>query len=90
MSPRRVIERKPAARHRAMLSSNLAAALVRRAVAGAIDQPQDFAGIRQTDHQRVVSPLAFPGNVHSLFALAIGFDLCAIAVENACSENRSG
>ncbi len=66
----------------------LVSAFMRRAVAGTIDQPQDFPRVGQADDQRVISPLAFVGDVDSQFALAVGFHDRPIGVEDGLFEER--
>ena len=63
-------------------------AFMRGAVARAVDQPQDFSRIGQGDGQRVISPLAFVGDVHSLFALTVRLHDRSVGVDDRLLEKR--
>src|SRR5207249_1242170 len=60
------------------------------AVAGAVDQAQDLAGLGQGEDQGMVAPGAVVGDVHALLALAGGFDQAAIHVEGGLGEKGRG
>jgi len=54
---------------------------MRRPIAGAIDQAQDFAGLGQADHERMIAPGAVVGDVHAGLARAGGLGERAVHVE---------
>jgi hypothetical protein len=54
---------------------------VGRSIAGAIDQAEHLAGVGQTDHQRVIAPGAFIGNIHALLAGAGGDHQRAVHID---------
>ena len=61
-------------------------AFVGGAVAGAVDQAEDLAGLGQTEDQRMVAPGAVVGDVHALLAAAGRCDQAAIHVEGGLGE----
>jgi hypothetical protein len=50
----------------------LGSALVAGTIAGTIDDAQDFAGVGQADEQGMIAPRVVVGDVHALFAFALG------------------
>ena len=63
---------------------------MRGPVAGAVDQPEHFAGVGQRQHQGVITPGAVVGDVHALFALAAGFHQGAVHVDDGYVEEGGG
>jgi DNA-binding transcriptional regulator YhcF (GntR family) len=55
--------------------------LMAGAIAGAIEDAQDFAGVGQTDEQRMITPDAVVGDVHAFFALGIGAHQRAVHID---------
>ena len=56
--------------------------IVTGAITEAVDDVQRFVGVAQRNHQRMVAPLAFVVNVHSLLAFTGGFDYRSVAVDD--------
>ena len=59
---------------------------MRRPIPRPIDQAQHFAGVGQSQHQRVIAPGAVVGDVHALFALAGGGHQRAVHVDGRLLE----
>jgi hypothetical protein len=66
----------------------LGRSLVRRPIPGPVDHAQDFLGVGQAQHQRVVAPGAVVGDVHALLAFPGGLDQRAVHVEDRLLEER--
>src|SRR6185369_5431117 len=56
-------------------------AFMRRAIAGAIDDAEDFLRIGQGDDEGMIPPSAIVGDIHALFAFAGGLDEDAVHVD---------
>src|SRR5229473_5683515 len=61
-------------------------AFVAGAIAGPIDDPQDFTRVGQADDQRMIAPRAVVGDVHALLAFAGGCDQTAVSVDLGLGE----
>ena len=64
----------------------LGGALVRRAIAGAVDDAEHLAGVGQRDDQRVIAPGAVVGDVDALLAAGAGGDEGAVDVDDGLVE----
>jgi hypothetical protein len=63
---------------------------VRWAIAAAIDEAQDLAGVGQRDDQGMVTPDAVIGDVHAEFALTCGGHERAVGVEDGQVKEAGG
>ena len=63
---------------------------VRGAIAGTVDDAEDFAGVGQRDDQRMIAPDAVVGDVHALLAFAGRLDHGAVHVDAGRLEERVG
>ena len=68
----------------------LGSAFVRRAIAGTIDDAQQFAGVGQGDDQGMITPGAVVGDVHALLALAGGGHQRAVGIEDGLVKETVG
>ena len=59
-------------------------------IAGTVDQPQHLARFGQREYQRVITPSAFVGDVHSLLALAGGDHQRSVHVDRGPVEELRG
>jgi hypothetical protein len=65
---------------------SLGSALMTGAIAGTIDDAQDFAGIGQADEQRMITPGVVVGDVHAFFALPVGAHQGTVGVDAGLLE----
>jgi hypothetical protein len=64
----------------------LGSALMTGAIAGTIDDTQNFAGVGQADEQRMITPGAVVSDVHAFFALTVGAHQGTVGVEAGLLE----
>ena len=76
--------------HRRGLIDQRRRPLVRRPIAGPVDDAQDFAGVGQGQHQGVITPRPIVGDVHATLALARGLDQKAVHVQAGLLEEGRG
>ena len=90
VSPQQDAAKAAAEAHRRGLIDQRRRPLVRRPIAGPVDDAQDFAGVGQGQHQRVITPRPVVGDVHPLLALAGGLDQEAVHVQEGLLEEGRG
>src|SRR5208282_1573269 len=64
----------------------LGSAFLGGSISRTVEHTEDFAGVGQAEHQRVIAPSAVVSNVHASLALARRFNEKAIHVQNCLLE----